>query len=65
MTASDVVMQGKTIIEFATIKPLRTLPDGTMRKVLDVSRLNKQHWQTSTSLSAGIADTYKAYRSAL
>lgn len=40
-------------------------PDGTMRKVLDVSRLNSQHWQASKSLSAGIADTYKTYRSAL
>ena len=40
-------------------------PDGTMRKVLDVSLLNAQHWQASKSLPAGIADTYKAYRSAL
>ncbi|WGZ91671.1 MAG: hypothetical protein QJT80_04160 [Candidatus Thiocaldithrix dubininis] len=40
-------------------------PDGTMRKVLDVSRLNALHWQASQSLSAGIADTYKAYRSTL
>lgn len=40
-------------------------PDGTMRKVLDVSQLNAQHWQASKSLAAGIADTYKAYRCAL
>ena len=40
-------------------------PDGTMRKVLDVSQLNAQNWQASKSLSAGIADTYKAYRSTL
>ena len=38
-------------------------PDGTMRKVLDVSQLNAQHWQASKPLSVGIADTYKAYRS--
>lgn len=40
-------------------------PDGTMRKVLDVSQLNAQDWQASKSLPAGIADTYQAYRSAL
>jgi GDP-L-fucose synthase len=40
-------------------------PDGTMRKMLDVSRLNDQNWKASKSLPAGIADTYKAYRSTL
>ena len=40
-------------------------PDGTMRKVLDVSRLNTQNWKASKALTAGISDTYKAYRSTL
>ena len=40
-------------------------PDGTMRKVLDVSRLNAQGWQASKSLFVGIIDTYKTYRSTL
>lgn len=30
-------------------------PDGTPRKVLDVSRLHNQGWKARTSLSAGIA----------
>jgi len=29
-------------------------PDGTMRKVLDVSQLSVQNWQASKSLPAGI-----------
>lgn len=33
-------------------------PDGTMRKVLDVSRLNAQNWQAATTLELGIQKTY-------
>lgn len=34
-------------------------PDGTFRKLLDVSRLQQMGWQHTTSLEAGIASTYR------
>lgn len=37
-------------------------PDGTMRKVLDVSRISELGWGAGTSLKQGINQTYKAYR---
>ncbi len=36
-------------------------PDGTMQKLLDVSRLNKMGWQATTSLRDGIASVYEKY----
>ena len=36
-----------------------TKPDGTPKKLLDVSRLNKLGWRYKTSLEAGIKDTYE------
>jgi GDP-L-fucose synthase len=36
-----------------------TKPDGTPRKLLDVSRLNALGWRHSTSLREGIASTYR------
>jgi GDP-L-fucose synthase len=38
-----------------------TKPDGTPRKLLDVSRLAKAGWQPSISLADGIASTYEYY----
>ncbi|MDD2720627.1 MAG: GDP-L-fucose synthase [Gallionella sp.] len=40
-------------------------PDGTMRKVMDVSRIGNLGWQASTSLPAGIALAYNDYLSGL
>jgi len=34
-------------------------PDGTPRKLMDVSKLKKAGWQSTTSLEAGIALTYQ------
>lgn len=34
-------------------------PDGTMRKLMDVSRLSDMGWRSSISLEAGITDTYQ------
>jgi GDP-L-fucose synthase len=36
-------------------------PDGTMRKVLDVSKINALGWTASTSLKEGISLTYKEF----
>ena len=36
-----------------------TKPDGTPRKVLDVSRINAMGWTASTSLRDGITATYE------
>jgi len=38
-------------------------PDGTMRKVMDVSKIQNLGWKASTSLKAGIALTYKMFSS--
>ena len=38
-----------------------TKPDGTPRKLLDVSRLNDLGWKAQTELSEGIAETYAWY----
>ncbi|MDT0635837.1 GDP-L-fucose synthase [Spectribacter hydrogenooxidans] len=40
----------------------RTRPDGTPRKLLDVSRLHALGWQAHTGLRDGIAATYAWYR---
>ena len=37
----------------------RSKPDGTPRKLMDVSRLTKMGWRARTSLRDGIADTYR------
>ena len=39
-----------------------TKPDGTPRKLLDVSRLRGLGWSAKTSLEEGLAKTYAAYR---
>ena len=36
----------------------RSKPDGTMRKLLDVSRLQKIGWKPSIDIKQGIASTY-------
>ncbi len=36
-----------------------TKPDGTPRKLMDVSRLKKLGWQASINLEQGLADTYR------
>ena len=36
-------------------------PDGTPRKLLDVTRIHALGWQATTSLEAGIRLTYESY----
>jgi GDP-L-fucose synthase len=39
----------------------RTRPDGTPRKLIDVSRLSNLGWKSSTSLREGFKNTYEWY----
>ena len=39
----------------------RTKPDGTPRKLLDISRLKQLGWQAKISLEQGIKQTYQSY----
>jgi GDP-L-fucose synthase len=36
-------------------------PDGTMRKVMDVSKIDGLGWKATTSLQQGIAQTYRIF----
>ena len=40
-------------------------PDGTFRKLMDVSKMNGLGWKYSTSLQAGLKMTYDAYKKSL
>lgn len=42
-----------------------TKPDGTPRKLLDVSRLSSMGWQSRISLEEGVRQTYEDYRRAV
>lgn len=39
----------------------RTKPDGTPRKLLDVSRLNRMGWKHTTTLEEGLRKTYECF----
>lgn len=51
MVRSVVGFEGKIILD-------TTKPDGTMRKLMDVSRLNALGWRSVTSLRQGLANAY-------
>ncbi len=38
-----------------------TKPDGTPRKLMDVSRLTRLGWRAAIPLREGLADTYRWY----
>lgn len=62
VTISELAMTIKDIIGFAgELKFNPEKPDGTPRKLLDVSKLNNLGWKATTSLREGISKTYKAY----
>lgn len=66
-TGADVTIRGLAeIIQRVTcfegrIAFDRTRPDGTPRKLLDVSRIENLGWSPSISLEDGIAETYRWY----
>jgi len=45
-----------------TIEYDKSKPDGTPRKLLDVSRINQMGWTSRTSLQSGIRQTYQWFR---
>ena len=42
-----------------------TKPDGTFRKLMDVSKMNNLGWKYSTSLIEGLKNTYTSYKDSL
>ncbi len=54
------VLEFDGALEFDTTKP-----DGTPRKLLDVSRINALGWRASTSVEEGIRRTYESVRAEL
>lgn len=52
LISRTVGFEGKIVLD-------ETKPDGTPRKLLDVSRLNSLGWKASTSLESGISQTYE------
>ena len=62
ISIKDLAELVRDIVGFrGTIEQDRSKPDGTPRKLLDVSRLRALGWQARTSLEEGIRRTYAAY----
>lgn len=62
ISISDLAALVKKIVGFeGEIKFDTTKPDGTPRKLMDVSKLNAFGWQASIALEEGIRSVYKAY----
>jgi GDP-L-fucose synthase len=63
ITLINVARMVKVIVGFdGEIKHDLTKPDGTPRKLLDVSRLFKLGWRPKVSLEEGIKRSYEAYK---
>jgi GDP-L-fucose synthase len=62
ITISDLAVLIKDIVGFNGKLIFDTSkPDGTMRKLLDVSKLSDMGWQAKIALHSGIAHAYKSY----
>jgi len=63
LTIAELANIIKNVVGYtADIKFDTTKPDGTMRKLLDVSKLNKLGWKPVISLEEGIKASYYSYR---
>jgi GDP-L-fucose synthase len=66
ISISELVEFVKDIIGFSgTIEWDRVKPDGTPRKLLDVTRLKELGWQPKITLRKGIQETYVDYKSSM
>jgi len=60
---SELVELIKEIVEFeGKIKYDTSKPDGTPRKLMDVTKLNSLGWKAKISLKDGIKETYELYK---
>jgi GDP-L-fucose synthase len=63
VTISELAMIIKEVVGYeGTIVYDHTKPDGTPRKLLDVSKLTSLGWKYKTNLREGIEKVYEAYR---
>lgn len=62
VTIEELAMVMKEIVGFkGVIRFDSSKPDGTLRKLIDVSRISKLGWQYKTNLKEGLTKTYKWY----
>jgi GDP-L-fucose synthase len=62
VTIKDFAYMIKEAIEYeGKVEFDHTKPDGTMRKLLDVTRLNNLGWHSKINLDSGLKDTLKWY----
>ena len=62
LTIRDLAeMVAKTVDFGGTLKFNTDMPDGTPRKLLDVSRLNTMGWRARVGLAEGLRKTYDWY----
>ena len=63
VTIAELAQLVKEVVGFAgTIRFDPTKPDGTPRKLLDVSRLTQLGWQARIGLRQGLVETYQWFR---
>ena len=66
ISISDLANIIKNIVGYSgELKFNKDKPDGTPRKLLDVSKINSLGWKAKTSLKVGIEKTYQIYKEAL
>ena len=59
----DLALKMAKLVEFSgSIQFRLDKPDGTLRKLLDNSRINKLGWEHKTSLDEGLKSTYDWYK---
>lgn len=62
LTILELANKVKSVVGFeGTIELDHTKPDGTMRKVMDISRLHALGWRANTTLEQGLANVYRDY----